>query len=741
MRYHHDKTMMLLKRPQGTTFLSSTTRTARKRIFSCSTSYCAFQSSPRSIPKSFYSTSSSIIRSTATTSSRHGITSTTTTSGHTLINRNKHTASTTLDNPHFLISKAFPTHIIFGANTDVGKTVVSTSLVRNSVLLAGQEEAGGGKGFLVSPDSSPPGGVHYIKPLQCGGSDEDFVRRHVQQQQQQQHQLNHCRAVGSQQESSSIVGLHTLFQWDTPASPHLASRLENKPVSDEAVLLALGNKLSWITKQGENHRVNSRSSTRPSTTSRIWIETAGGVLSPSASSPNNNSPKHATKDDNNNMTEKSSNTNAWGWSTQADLYSSLHLPAVLVGDGRLGGISATLSALESLIVRGYDVHAIVLIDSSNAHVNETYGDLNDGYGHGLMTIKEENSNVHALKEYAHRKLKLRSGSGRPMLQHPDSILALPPLPPLDVPLYEYLNSAVVQEKVQRLDSYLTQQWNEHVDTLWELGEEGSKELWWPFTQHQSYHEEKETKRPTVIDGANGDYFSILEEVKNKEGESDGSGEMVRKLHFDACASWWTQGMGHGETTLSLAAAAAAGKFGHVIFPDVVHEPARALADRLLHSKSGPGRGWASRVFFTDDGSTAMEVAIKMGMKKFVHDLESNGTKLDEKVKLTVCAQRDCYHGDTLGVMDVAEPSIFNKGQHPWYEPKGLFLDYPTISYVNGSIGISPPTSCPARDNTIMFDNIDDILDINKRLSSDKLYHHYKKVIEQEWDTYEAESDR
>ena len=72
-------------------------------------------------------------------------------------------------------------------------------------------------------------------------------------------------------------------------------------------------------------------------------------------------------------------------------------------------------------------------------------------------------------------------------------------------------------------------------------------------------------------------------------------------------------MGHGESSMSLAAAAAAGRYGHVIFPDVVHAPAVQLSQKLI---DGPGSGWASRVFFTDDGSTAMEVAIKMGMKLY-----------------------------------------------------------------------------------------------------------------------------
>src|SRR5687767_9582629 len=134
--------------------------------------------------------------------------------------------------------------------------------------------------------------------------------------------------------------------------------------------------------------------------------------------------------------------------------------------------------------------------------------------------------------------------------------------------------------------------------------------------------------------------------------------------FDACASWWTQGVGHGDSSMALAAAAAAGRYGHVIFPNVVHEPAVRLSQILLE---GPGKGWANRVCFIDDGSTAMEVAIKMGMK--LYQTRHNIVEAKD-IDWTICAQEDCYHGDTLGVMDVAEPSIFNEGQHPWFEPKG-----------------------------------------------------------------------
>ena len=180
--------------------------------------------------------------------------------------------------------------------------------------------------------------------------------------------------------------------------------------------------------------------------------------------------------------------------------------------------------------------------------------------------------------------------------------------------------------------------------------------------------------------------------------------------------------------MSLAAAAAAGRYGHVIFPDVVHAPAVQLSQKLI---DGPGSGWASRVFFTDDGSTAMEVAIKMGMKLYQtrHDI-SDETR--ENVEWLVCAQQDCYHGDTLGVMDVAEPSIFNEKQHPWYEPKGIFLATPTLGYHDGSLEIS------FSNNTLAtFATVEEVMNVAGRLSSD-LYLKYVNLITEQWDSCEED---
>jgi dethiobiotin synthetase/adenosylmethionine--8-amino-7-oxononanoate aminotransferase len=507
-------------------------------------------------------------------------------------------------------------HLIFGSNTDVGKTVVSAGLVR------------------ASPDS------HYIKPLQCGGSDQAFVETYAPQAHAQ-----------------------TIFRWETAASPHVACAKENSPKSDKEVLDALHSAMMEIDE------------------GPTWLETAGGVLSPSSASPLNQLPKHA------------STQNSWGWTTQADLYQPLlgAAPVVLVGDGRLGGISATLSSLESLLIRGYDVAALILIETP--------------YG-----------NTSALREHVSRQLKLRSGAGRALFADQEkSIVSLPELPPESEPLHDWYNLSQVSETFSALNEHLEDSWTNRTQELETMRSDGRKVLWWPFTQHGNVQDDTKV---TLIDSANGDNFHIVKD--------DGDGGLVRQTQFDACASWWTQGLGHGDSSMALAAAAAAGRYGHVIFPDNVHAPAVELAKKLVE---GPGNGWASRVFFSDDGSTAMEVSIKMGLKTYQkwHNIEN-----ENDYDWIVAAQEDCYHGDTLGVMDVAEPSVFNEGQHPWYEPKGLFLATPTLGFHNGALCVT----LPATGEVVSLDSVDAAMDVETRLG-DELYSQYVDAIQQEWDACES----
>jgi bifunctional dethiobiotin synthetase / adenosylmethionine---8-amino-7-oxononanoate aminotransferase len=222
--------------------------------------------------------------------------------------------------------------------------------------------------------------THYIKPLQCGGSDESFVLRNA----------------------PDVTSTKTLFRWETPASPHIAARMENHPVSDEQVLYALNNHLqSLYTKENAS----------------IWIESAGGVLSPSSSSPTNNSQHHAR------------DTTGWGWMTQGDLYKSLGGMAsvVLVGDGRLGGISVTLSSLEALLNRKYKVAGILLLRQGD-------GDY------------DEDVNQRALQEYVTSVSRTTPSLAHlPLFHDPErSIVSLPKLPPESEPLTDWYSSTEVE---------------------------------------------------------------------------------------------------------------------------------------------------------------------------------------------------------------------------------------------------------------------------------------------------------
>ena len=320
------------------------------------------------------------------------------------------------------------THLVFGANTDVGKTVVTAGLLRARLLKVTSAPPGGNADETASASAAACATTHYIKPLQCGGSDEGWVRRHVE--------IPSGCTTGAPATPSPCYSAQTLFRWETAASPHLASRVEKAPVSDEKIVKSLTDALTNM--EDEYVENKAKITTQPS----ILAETAGGVLSPSSASPDNSLTTHArgvpSSDDDGN-----SDPLSWGWSTQADLYQPLGLPVVLVGDGRLGGISCTLSALESLAVRGYDVQGIVIVD--------------DGGGYG---------NVAALQEYAASQSSSHvRGQEFPFARQSyqvdpkQSILSLPPLPPEPEPLTPWYQSKEVEEGLDAFEDRLEYLWN------------------------------------------------------------------------------------------------------------------------------------------------------------------------------------------------------------------------------------------------------------------------------------------
>jgi len=150
-------------------------------------------------------------------------------------------------------------------------------------------------------------------------------------------------------------------------------------------------------------------------------------------------------------------------------------------------------------------------------------------------------------------------------------------------------------------------------------------IWHPFTQHQI--------EPISIPIASGKGAHLFD----TEG----------KKYIDAISSWWVNTHGHGHPYLAEKIYEQALQLEQVIFAGFTHEPAVQLSERLLaHLPAN-----FERVFFSDNGSTAVEVAIKMALQ-FYHN--QGNTK-----RRKILAFQDAYHGDTFGAMSLGAPSSFN----------------------------------------------------------------------------------
>lgn len=120
-----------------------------------------------------------------------------------------------------------------------------------------------------------------------------------------------------------------------------------------------------------------------------------------------------------------------------------------------------------------------------------------------------------------------------------------------------------------------------------------------------------------------------------------------KKYIDAVSSWWVNLHGHGNLKLNNALQRQFRKADHIIFSGFTHEPAIRLSAEIL-KRSGNHH---ESVFFSDDGSTSVEVAMKMGFQF----LRQKGYQ-----KINLFAFENAYHGDTFGAMSLAGPSIFNQ---------------------------------------------------------------------------------
>ncbi len=119
-----------------------------------------------------------------------------------------------------------------------------------------------------------------------------------------------------------------------------------------------------------------------------------------------------------------------------------------------------------------------------------------------------------------------------------------------------------------------------------------------------------------------------------------------KRILDGISSWWVNVHGHCNPKINKALLEQAEKLEHVIFAGFTHEPAVELSERLCSLL--PGR--LQKVFFSDNGSTAVEVALKMAYQYWGNRGESNRKKF--------VVLQNSYHGDTVGAMSVSHDSLF-----------------------------------------------------------------------------------
>ena len=168
-----------------------------------------------------------------------------------------------------------------------------------------------------------------------------------------------------------------------------------------------------------------------------------------------------------------------------------------------------------------------------------------------------------------------------------------------------------------------------------------RHLWHPFTQ------EKTAPPPIAIREARGAVLTA----------EDG------RQYLDLISSWWVTLHGHAHPTIAAAIARQAERLEQVIFAGFTHRPAVELAHRLAALLPGD----LDRVFFSDDGSTAVEVALKLS-----HQYWRNLGR----VRRRFLAFDGGYHGDTTGAMSVTDPK---EGMHALFSgllPEHYFADIP-----------------------------------------------------------------
>lgn len=157
-------------------------------------------------------------------------------------------------------------------------------------------------------------------------------------------------------------------------------------------------------------------------------------------------------------------------------------------------------------------------------------------------------------------------------------------------------------------------------------------VWHPFTQQADWQKTE----PVIVRSARGSSFT----------------DLAGRTYIDGVSSLWVTVHGHRHPALDRAVKAQLGRMAHTTFLGLTHEPAIRLAREL--ARLAP-KG-LTRVFYSDNGSTAVEVALKMA---YQYGLQSGGAGRTEFLALG-----NSYHGDTLGSVSVGGIGLFHERFRP-----------------------------------------------------------------------------
>lgn len=180
----------------------------------------------------------------------------------------------------------------------------------------------------------------------------------------------------------------------------------------------------------------------------------------------------------------------------------------------------------------------------------------------------------------------------------------------------------------------------------DLTQKNLKYLWHPFTQMKIYETEDP---PIIIERGEGIY------IRDIDGNN----------YIDGISSWWVNTLGHSNPRLNEALKRQVDKIEHVLLAGFSHVPAIELAEKLVQITPPQ----LTKVFYSDNGSTAVEVALKMAYQYWVQTGQPQRTKF--------IALKDAYHGDTLGAVSVGGVDVYHKVYKPlMFEAYHSEMPYP-----------------------------------------------------------------